>query len=456
VGFSGVGKVELMNPSVQGARDFLRSLRGRAYRYAYALYLNVKGKGRKPRAMKNRELSASIARAVQLATGSTRGTAPATFRGMQPRLRGPAIELWNLNVDIPGHPAGSTVARETLEAAGLTLPPKRNAPRRRRRAARATSTGPGFGAGVCPLGHALHWPEGADGTEAWCNACRRRYPVARPNLPTWMDTPEEGDDEPGEDDYTITGTRRGGEGVGQGGKFLGEFPSVNAALQFIADRMAAEQFYPNVWTISDHGNALNVSDQVPKPRKGKRNPLPPCSYCGGTGGFVAGPEHSTGCPFYRKPRRAVRTITSAAWRARQRKPKANPEGDRVIVNGIVYLVVAETTDRQGDLLMIRRPNGRKEYLARRIADTTYGAGRAYIIHTMPGVRGRTNPPRVPANATLIYPNGKFDPGTTWRGTHRTGGRYYHKFRSDTSKAMYGLPGGGIAFIPKRGRLWGYR
>jgi hypothetical protein len=49
--------------------------------------------------------------------------APARFKGWQERpSRRDPIELWNLTHDIPGHPAGSTVTRETIEKAGLYLP----------------------------------------------------------------------------------------------------------------------------------------------------------------------------------------------------------------------------------------------------------------------------------------------------------------------------------------------
>lgn len=47
----------------------------------------------------------------------------ATFCGIQPGFRHlPAIELWNLVDDIPGHPAGSTVSRRTIEAVGILTP----------------------------------------------------------------------------------------------------------------------------------------------------------------------------------------------------------------------------------------------------------------------------------------------------------------------------------------------
>ena len=50
--------------------------------------------------------------------------APATFLGVQCGYGITAdIELWNLKADIPGHPVGSSVARQTLEAAGYIVPP---------------------------------------------------------------------------------------------------------------------------------------------------------------------------------------------------------------------------------------------------------------------------------------------------------------------------------------------
>lgn len=59
--------------------------------------------------------------------------------------------------------------------------------------------------------------------------------------------------------------------------------------------------------------------------------------------------------------------------------KDGRELDAVIVDGTIYEVLATEEDRQGELLAIRRPNGRKSYLARPILDTTSGASRARII-----------------------------------------------------------------------------
>ena len=65
------------------------------------------------------------------------------------------------------------------------------------------------------------------------------------------------DDEPCEEDYTLTpcGSLGAKTGVGIiGGKFLGEFTDDETAMQFIRERMAEHRFYPNVWYVSDHGN----------------------------------------------------------------------------------------------------------------------------------------------------------------------------------------------------------
>ncbi len=48
--------------------------------------------------------------------------APAEFIGVQEMPGGPGFDLYNLTADIPGHPKGSSVSRETLEKAGFTVP----------------------------------------------------------------------------------------------------------------------------------------------------------------------------------------------------------------------------------------------------------------------------------------------------------------------------------------------
>ena len=63
---------------------------------------------------------------------------------------------------------------------------------------------------------------------------------------------------PEEGDYQINpcGPLGGQTCAGEvGGKSLGRFKSDAAALKAICKKMASDQFWPNVWNISDHGNA---------------------------------------------------------------------------------------------------------------------------------------------------------------------------------------------------------
>jgi hypothetical protein len=62
--------------------------------------------------------------------------------------------------------------------------------------------------------------------------------------------------EPEPEDYTIADNTRGGYNVGiVEGKFLGNFKTYSEAQIAVVEDMKANQFWPNVWTISDHGNA---------------------------------------------------------------------------------------------------------------------------------------------------------------------------------------------------------
>ena len=78
-------------------------------------------------------------------------------------------------------------------------------------------------------------------------------------------------------------------------------------------------------------------------------------------------------------------MTSAKLREERITYRAQSKGrefDAVLVNGTVYEVLSQEEDRQGPLLCIRRPNGSKSYAARPIADTSYGACRAYIVTSL--------------------------------------------------------------------------
>lgn len=55
---------------------------------------------------------------------------------------------------------------------------------------------------------------------------------------------------------------------------------------------------------------------------------------------------------------------------------------------------------------------------------------------------------------LIYPAYTMRHGTTGRGLHVSGGRFYHK-SGRRKVSIYGLPGGSLELKPHQGRLWGY-
>jgi len=63
-------------------------------------------------------------------------------------------------------------------------------------------------------------------------------------------------------DYTLTpcGKLGGKVSVCQEGKCLGEFVETEDALKFVSERMDDEQFWPNIWWISDHGNGWMIDN----------------------------------------------------------------------------------------------------------------------------------------------------------------------------------------------------
>ena len=66
------------------------------------------------------------------------------------------------------------------------------------------------------------------------------------------------DSEPAEEDYAISpsGPLGGRLTVGiVGGKYIGEYDDYDSAFAAIREDMETKQFWPNVWDISDHGNA---------------------------------------------------------------------------------------------------------------------------------------------------------------------------------------------------------
>lgn len=72
---------------------------------------------------------------------------------------------------------------------------------------------------------------------------------------TWefVDASDETDEKICDDDWVIS-SNGFKLSVGNGLHFLGEFVEDTDAATAIAERMNRDQFWPNVWYISDHGN----------------------------------------------------------------------------------------------------------------------------------------------------------------------------------------------------------
>ena len=68
--------------------------------------------------------------------------------------------------------------------------------------------------------------------------------------------------EPEDEDITIADISRGGYDVGVvNGKFIGHFSDYDEALEAIKEYQKGSNFYPNIWNISDHGNAMLINDK---------------------------------------------------------------------------------------------------------------------------------------------------------------------------------------------------
>jgi len=62
-----------------------------------------------------------------------------------------------------------------------------------------------------------------------------------------------------EEDYKLTPSGMLGEKTSVSTyEFLGEFDTTEEALQFVKEDMEENQFWPNIWWISDHGNYWGI------------------------------------------------------------------------------------------------------------------------------------------------------------------------------------------------------
>ena len=67
------------------------------------------------------------------------------------------------------------------------------------------------------------------------------------------------EDSPDEEDGFISDVVRGGYDVSFAAKFIGHFSDYDEAEAALRDAIRKSQFYPNCWSVSDHGNYNLIS-----------------------------------------------------------------------------------------------------------------------------------------------------------------------------------------------------
>jgi len=81
---------------------------------------------------------------------------------------------------------------------------------------------------------------------------------------------DDGDSGPAPEDYTLTpcGPLGSKTCVGQvEGRFVGQFKNDREAARALCVKMEREQFWPGVWSVSDHGNVSPFRLRCPSPRR---------------------------------------------------------------------------------------------------------------------------------------------------------------------------------------------
>jgi len=77
--------------------------------------------------------------------------------------------------------------------------------------------------------------------------------------------PEFQEDQPAPGDYTLTPVGPLGSLIGVAqieGKYLGDFKTEEDAFAFICDHSDRENFWPNIWWVSDHGNWTLITEKL--------------------------------------------------------------------------------------------------------------------------------------------------------------------------------------------------
>lgn len=309
----------------------------------------------------------------------------------------------------------------------------------------------GYGAGVCPSGHALHWSESGDRSRAWCQVCGRHYPMPRRpagTVPAFVA------------DVRATSGRPllGGVRVHTSYPFTTESLARRWADTVMDTNRAAGR--PCSVTIRKVAarTPIGAADNAPRPSSccaTKRCPHrctagDPCSYCAGRGvcGWRRSAVRRTRHP--RAARRGNPRKAGGSWccyvqkslrdgvshhpecKGRRRNPEAwpcaycgGPGGD---ISGPGHALHCSR--------YVKRP--------RRVGTITSAAYRKRKR------AASSNPPR---GRTLIYPDGRIV--GTWYGRHRNGRLYKHRFGHAHAR-IYGNADGSITIEAHRGRLWEMR
>jgi hypothetical protein len=72
---------------------------------------------------------------------------------------------------------------------------------------------------------------------------------------------EPAEDQPDEEDCFISDVVHGGYDVSCGGKYIGHYKEWDDALKAVNDWQKKHKFWPNIWTVNDHGNVMPIDSK---------------------------------------------------------------------------------------------------------------------------------------------------------------------------------------------------
>ena len=155
------------------------------------------------------------------------------------------------------------------------------------------------------------------------------------------DTDLEDEGEPEDGDFLLTPSGKLGSQTSvsvQGGKFLGVFDDDEAAYAFIKSQMKKDNFYPNVWYVSDHGNIVNVTSDVmekvivKEEQKDKPDDVPDKNIDGGDTEVEADPDPDDKVSVLDEPDSEIKEPKEPS-KEKAKGPKLNYEKDTGVAIG---------------------------------------------------------------------------------------------------------------------------